>query len=71
MATTRHDLTGPTHEVRRPDADPIAVLEDAVAAKLAAAGVADRPVPAGRDPDRHRAAIGDLRHAAGQRRASR
>lgn len=51
------DATGPAmaaHEIEGPDRDPIAVLEDAVAARLAAAA----PAPAERD--RTRAAIGDL-----------
>lgn len=53
------DATGPTmaaHDIEGPERDPIAVLEDAVAARLAAGpGTARSP-----ERDRSRAAIGDL-----------
>ncbi|MEX2505102.1 MAG: hypothetical protein WD378_09635 [Egicoccus sp.] len=51
------DASGPTmtaHEIEGPEQDPIAVLEQAVAARLA------EPAPAPADRDRYRAAIGDL-----------
>jgi len=61
-AATAH-ATGPTmtaQEFEAPERDPIAVLEEAVAARMAAVSAADGTVAAAAPRDRYRAAIGDL-----------
>jgi len=63
--TAARDATGPTmtaREIEGPERDPIAVLEDAVVARMAtSAGAVDAPTVAVRvERDFHRASIGDV-----------